>query len=161
MTRQLEIERTQFGNEHRVALRGQIDENADLLPLAEGIEDRVRIDLAEVTFVNSLGLREWIRLLMALQERSVEVVLQRCSEPMVHQLSMVVAAQTNAMVESFFCPFECDTCGHAASVCVDVGSNIEALRRLEVPPQPCPECGAPMELNELPERYLLFLETAE
>jgi anti-anti-sigma regulatory factor len=158
MARRLEIERTQFGNEHRVALRGQIDENAELQPLASDIDDRVRIDLAEVSFVNSLGLREWIRLLMALQERSVEVVLQRCSESMVHQMSMVVAAQTHASVESFFCPFECDECGHAASVCIDVATNEEALRRLEVPPQPCPECGAPMQLNELPERYLLFLE---
>lgn len=158
MARPLEIEHTQFGNEHRVSLRGQIDEHAELLPIARAIEDRVRIDLSEVTFVNSLGLREWIKLLLALDDREVEVVLMRCSEPMVHQMSMVVAAKANARVESFFCPFECDACGCAASVCIDVGSNSAALRNFEVPSQPCPECGSAMELNEIPERYLLFLE---
>jgi anti-anti-sigma regulatory factor len=158
MVRRLDIEHTQFGNEHRVAIRGQIDEHADLLPLARAIEDRVRIDLSEVSFVNSLGLREWIKLLLSLHDRDVEVVLMRCSESMVHQMSMVVAAKAGATVESFFCPFECDACGYATSVCIDVASNAAALRQLEVPPQPCPECGTAMQLNEIPERYLLFLE---
>ncbi len=44
-------------------LAGAIDESADLmalLPRAQG--GRLALDLAGVTFINSLGVRDWIRM---------------------------------------------------------------------------------------------------
>ena len=157
-TGRVELEWSQFGMEHRVAVDGQIDERAELVEFSERLTDTVVIDLANVSFVNSLGLREWIRMLYELQERHVEVTLSRCSESMVHQMCMVVAAKGDSKIESFFAPYECDACGHVASVCLEVEENLAAFRRLEVPDEPCPECGQGMEFNEIPERYLLFLE---
>jgi len=157
-TGRVQLEWSQFGMEYRIAVVGQIDERAELVGFADRFTDNVVIDLANVSFVNSLGLREWIRMLYTLAERGVDVTLSRCSESMVHQMCMVVAAKGDSKIESFFAPYECDACGHVASVCLDVKEHLAAFRRLEVPDEPCPECSAGMEFNEIPERYLLFLE---
>ena len=156
--RSLEIEHRSDGRTHRITLRGQLDENADLNPLAKDVSGAATIDLSAVSFVNSLGLRVWIRFLLALSDKDTEVTLVRCSEAMVHQMNMVVAAQAGANIESFYVPYDCPSCGYSASLCVDVAPNIERLRKLEIPPQPCPECTKPMECGELADRYLLFLE---
>lgn len=158
MTRSLEIEHVREGGEHRVLIRGQLDEKAHLVPIADEVGQRVTIDLEHVSFVNSLGLRAWIRLLLALSDRDTEVTFTRCSEAMVHQMNMVVAAKAGAQVDSFFVPYDCPTCGHGASMCLEVADHREALRAMQLPSQACPECDAAMECAELPERYLLFLE---
>jgi hypothetical protein len=91
------------------------------------------------------------------QKAGIAIDLQRVSEPIIHQLNMIVATRGKSQVVSFFAPYACDACGREESLLVDVRAHQEALIRLEAPPMKCSECGAQMAFNDFPERYFSFL----
>ena len=143
----------------QLTLAGAIDENAEILKLLDSAQGgRLALDLAGVTFINSLGVRDWIRMLAAATSKQIAVELRRASEPLVHQLNMIVATRGTATVTSFFAPYACDACGREESLLVDVEANRAGLAKLEPPPQKCPECGAQMAFNDFPERYFTFMQ---
>lgn len=157
-TGRVDIEWRQSEGLHHLALSGPIDESSDLASFATKISGQLVIDLEKVSFVNSMGVRRWTEMLALLQERHVAVTLTRCSEAMLMQMNINVAVKGFSRVDSFFAPYSCPKCGLAESVCVEVLPNLQALRRLEVPPFECPACGAGCEFSEIPSRYLLFLD---
>ncbi len=141
-----------------LALAGAIDETAALHELVARARDgRLVLDLAAVTFINSLGVRDWIRMQAAAQQAGLAVELRRVSEPLVHQLNMIIATRGTAQVTSFFAPYACDACGREESLLIDAVLHRERLLRLDPPPMACPECTAQMAFNDFPERYFSFL----
>jgi anti-anti-sigma regulatory factor len=141
-----------------LVLAGAIDETAalhELVGRARG--GRLVLDLAGVTFINSLGVRAWIRMQAAAQQAGLAVELRRVSEPIVHQLNMILVARGTAQVTSLFAPYACDACGREESLLVDAIAHRERLARLDPPPMRCPECAATMAFNDFPERYFSFL----
>jgi anti-anti-sigma regulatory factor len=142
----------------QITMRGQIDERAKLVDLIDQFGKQVCLDLESVSFINSVGVREWIRMMRELKTRGITVKVKRCSEAMVHQMNMIVEAKGNAEVVSFFAPYLCDHCGFEGSMCLEVTPNIELFRSFRAPTLDCPECKEEMDLNELNERYFLFLE---
>jgi hypothetical protein len=141
-----------------LVLGGAIDEAAVLHELINrAANGRLTLDLANVTFINSLGVRDWIRMQAAAQKANLAVELRRVAEPLVHQLNMIIATRGNATVTSFFAPYACDACGREDSLLIDAIANAAGLVRLEPPQMTCPECGAPMAFNDFPERYFSFL----
>jgi hypothetical protein len=142
----------------RLALSGSIDETAGLVDLvARAAGGRLALDLAGVTFINSLGVRDWIRMQAAAMQANVAIELARVCEPIVHQLNMIVATRGNARVISFFAPYACDACGREDSLLVDAVHYAATLAQMVAPPMQCPECGAQMAFNDFPERYFSFL----
>lgn len=142
-----------------LALAGAIDETAGVAELVSRARGgRLVLDLAGITFINSLGVRDWIRLQAAASAAGVRVELHRVAEPLVHQLNMIVATRGDAHVGSFFAPYACDACGREDSLLVDAVAHAAGLGRLEPPPMTCPECAAPMAFNDFPERYFQFLK---
>jgi len=141
-----------------VTMAGIIDERADLVSaLSAAMASEVVIDLAGVTFINSLGVRQWIRFLATARDRRIAVRLRRVSEPMIHQLNMIDAARVSARVESFFAPYACDRCGREDTALLDAVTDSASLSRTGAPSLPCPECSGVMVLNDFPQRYFLFL----
>jgi anti-anti-sigma regulatory factor len=139
-------------------LSGAIDETAqlmNLLGMAHG--GRLVLDLGGITFINSLGVRDWIRLQAAATQQGIAVELRRVAEVIVHQLNMIIATRGTSHVISFFAPYACDACGREESLLVDAVANAAGLARLEPPVMTCPECGAKMAFNDFPERYFSFL----
>jgi len=141
-------------------LAGAIDESAALDELiGRAASGRLVLDLGGITFINSLGVRDWIRMQAAAQKANVAVELRRVAEPLVHQLNMIIATRGNARVTSFYAPYACDACGREESLLIDAVANAGGLARLEPPPMTCPECGAQMAFNDFPERYFSFLSS--
>ena len=141
-----------------LVLSGAIDETSALMELLGRAQNRrLVLDLAGVTFINSLGVRDWIRMQQAAQQAHIAVELRRVSEPLVHQLNMIVATRGDARVSSFYAPYACDACGREASLLLDAITHGDRLARLDPPPQTCSECGAQMAFNDFPERYFSFL----
>ena len=139
-------------------LSGALDETAglpDLVGRARG--GRLVLEMSGVTFINSLGVRDWIRFQQAAQQQRIDVELRRVAEPIVHQLNMIVATRGGSRVTSFFAPYACDACGREDSLLIDAVAHRERLSRLDPPPQTCSECGAQMAFNDFPERYFSFL----
>ncbi len=143
-----------------LALSGAIDESAgldELLAQAKG--GRLVLDLAGITFINSLGVRDWIRLQAAATKQGVQIELRRAAEVIIHQLNMIIATRGTSRVTSFFAPYACDTCGREESLLIDAVAHGAELAQLQPPAITCPEpgCGAQMAFNDFPERYFSFL----
>jgi eukaryotic-like serine/threonine-protein kinase len=142
-----------------VVLVGVIDEHAHLLELLElaAPGGALHLDLEGITFINSLGVRDWIRFVTKAKHQGIALELGRVAEPMVQQFNMIIATRSGVRVTSFFAPFACDPCGREDSMCLDVDPDRAALRELKPPPVACPGCGAKMSFNDFPERYFAFL----
>jgi anti-anti-sigma regulatory factor len=137
-----------------VVLVGRIDEATPLGELAEHLAPGdVTIDASGVSFVNSVGLREWMRLVRALSARGA-VTLQRVADPLMTQMNLISEFSGRVRIASFHAPYVCPKCGAEAAPLVDVDAHLQALAALQPPPFTCSECGTAMELGDLPERYL-------
>lgn len=141
----------------RIVLRGKLDETSPVAERAEAWSAReVVVDTAEIVFINSMGVREWMRLVRGLTERG-RVRLERCAEVIIEQINMIDEARGDAEVVSFHAPYQCDGCGLEASILIEVAKHGAGLRRMEAPTMTCPDCGQPMALYELPEKFFSFL----
>jgi len=142
----------------RVALRGRLDESAGVSARATAwAAAEVVLDTADVSFINSIGVREWLRLLRGLAEANARVRLERCAEVIIEQINMIPDARGTAEVISFHAPYQCSVCGLEASMLLDVHRHGASMRRMQAPPMTCPDCGQPMDLYEVPEKFFSFL----
>lgn len=142
----------------RVALRGKLDELSPISGrVAAWAAGQVVVDTAEVVFINSIGVREWMRLIRGLTDRGSKVLLERCAEVIIEQINMIDEAKGQAEVVSFHAPYQCSSCGLEASMLIDVARHGAAMRRMQAPAMSCPDCGQPMELYEVPEKFFSFL----
>jgi len=138
-------------------ISGPIDESAQLPELLDrAASGRLVLDLGGVTFINSLGVRDWIRMQAAAQRAGVTIELRRVAEPVIHQLNMIIATR-GARISSFFAPYACDGCGREESMLIDAVAHARELAELSPPAMTCVECGAQMAFNDFPERYFSFL----
>jgi anti-anti-sigma regulatory factor len=142
-------------NGNVIVLKGRIDDSAQLVGLAEHMTaGPIVIDTNDVTFVNSIGVREWMRMMRALRERGCTVTLVRVADVLMTQFNLIPELAKSATIVSFRAPYECPACGAEASPIVEVAAHVQLLRQMQVPPLPCPECRAAMELADIPERFL-------
>jgi hypothetical protein len=139
-------------------LEGVIDENADLLDVVgRARNNRLVLDLAGIKFINSIGVREWIRMQQAAANIGVAIELRRVCEPLVHQLNIVPATRGVSIVTSFFAPYECEHCETEHDVVLDVRLHGAALAKMQPPAMPCPDCRGPLVFTAPPELYFTFL----
>jgi predicted RNA-binding Zn-ribbon protein involved in translation (DUF1610 family) len=139
----------------RVALTGRIDDSTSFADLPQQLPVGGVIDTSGVTFVNSIGMREWIRLIRVLRERANgPVVLERVADVLMTQMNMIRELATSVQVTSFHAQYVCASCGHESAPLVDVAAHADVLAAMKAPKLPCPECGAAMDLGDFPERYL-------
>ena len=140
----------------RVSFAGDVDENADFaeLHLRLAGAGALIFDLSGVRRVNSCGVPEWVSFVRELGEADVTFVA--CSPAIVTQMNMIYNFRGPARVRSFLAPYVCTRCHAEAEKLLDVDADFVDGSR-QVPPFSCPQCAAPMELDDLPDRYLSFL----
>jgi predicted RNA-binding Zn-ribbon protein involved in translation (DUF1610 family) len=143
----------------RLVLAGRIDDSAaalgDLvrhLPAGD-----VVIHTGGVTFVNSIGMREWMRVIRALRERG-KVTFEAVADVLITQMNLIPEFK-GVDIASFHAQYLCPKCGNEATPLVDVATYGAELRAMRAPKLPCPECGAAMDLGDFPERYLSLFRT--
>jgi anti-anti-sigma regulatory factor len=135
-------------------IAGAIDERAQLVPMLQWISGKVlMLDLAGVTFINSLGVREWVRLQTAAREAGVTLELRGVAEPLVLQLNVVPAARAASVVTSFYATYLCDACGEEQPELIEVAQVAD----LKPPVRACRACTRPSQIAEPPELYFSFL----
>jgi CheY-like chemotaxis protein len=142
------------GERIRVVLRGDFTEATrfdDLLPAMVG---RVVFDTAQVTYMNSLGVRAWCEFLRQARIQGYE--FHACSVPFILQASMVRDVIGRGTVTSFFAPFHCIGCDHQEERLVQTAAILAS--NFEPPTFKCPSCGGALEFDDLPERYFAFLQ---
>jgi DNA-binding response OmpR family regulator len=141
----------------RVVLKGDFTEATsfdDLLPAMVG---RVDFDVAQVRYMNSLGVRAWCEFLRRAPIQGYE--FHACSVPFVLQAAMVEAVVGRGTVTSFFAPYHCQACDHQEERLLQSAAILAA--DLVPPVFTCPTCGGQLTFDDLPERYFAFLDRGE
>jgi len=138
---------------------GEIDENADFAELRRRLNGSVVFHLAEVRRMNSCGVREWVNFVRDLPNVA-ELTFSHCSPAIVTQLNMIYNFRGDARIRSFYAPYVCDECNREEEKLLDVQSQFPNGSTNRVPPHTCEKCQKPMEFDDLPERYLSFLNEA-
>jgi predicted RNA-binding Zn-ribbon protein involved in translation (DUF1610 family) len=103
--------------------------------------------------MNSIGMRELVRLVRALRARG-ELVFERVADVLMLQLNMMPELAAGVVIRSFHAQYSCPACGAEATPLIDAEVHAASLRELRAPPAPCPECGSAMQLADFSERYL-------
>ena len=139
----------------RVVFAGRIDDSVALGELVPQVPPGdVVLDTGAVTFVNSIGMREWMRFVRALRERGSLVTLERVADVLMTQINLIPELARNVTVASFHAQYLCSRCGGETAPLVDAIAHASDLRELRAPKLPCPECDGTRELADFPERYL-------
>lgn len=141
------------GERVRVILRGDFTEATRFDELLPEMVGRVVFDTAQVTYMNSLGVRAWCDFLRRAPIQGYE--FHACSMPFVLQASMVRDVIGRGTVTSFFAPFHCIGCDHQEERLLQTAAILASS--LRPPVFKCPACGGALELDDLPERYFAFL----
>jgi len=140
----------------RAFLAGEITEDSDFTTLlAELSTQSVVLDLSEIRRINSCGVREWINFVNSLDRNATAFVLERCSVPIVNQLNMISNFSGKGRVGSIFAPYFCPQCDKERARLIDLASPDVRIQEVV----PCPTCGADMEFDDVPDRFLSFVAT--
>ena len=142
------------GERIRVVLRGDFTEATRFDELLPAMVGRVVFDTAQVTYMNSLGVRAWCEFLRHARIQGYE--FHACSVPFILQASMVRDVIGRGTVTSFFAPFHCIGCDHQEERLIQTAAILAA--NLVPPTFKCPNCGGALEFDDLPERYFAFLQ---
>ena len=152
MTSSLHIDSRREGDTHKIAIRGVVDEDAELGAL-HGLRGKVELNLRGLHRFNSVGTRAWVDAMRTLA-RTASLVFVECSPAVVFQLNMISGFLAGGRVESFIAPMRCERCERELDQLV----TTDECRALDgLPPVACPGCRQPMELDELEDNYLLFI----
>ncbi len=92
-----------------------------------------------------------------LQKTPRQLVFQECTGDVVMQMNMIPSFKGSASIQSVYGAYICDACGHEETQLFEAGKTLPETNETELPPKPCPDCGAMMELAEVEEEYFAFL----
>ena len=149
----------QAGDTSVVKLAGYLDEHNNLGKLVSEIPaGTAEIDLGGVERINSVGIRDWVNWLAALDANGTRTVLVACSPAIVAQINLVKNFADNGAVNSFQVPYHCRECDEEKVILVETAEMSEP--GAEPPTCPCASCGRAMDVDEMPESYFAFLGTA-
>ncbi len=158
VSRPLKWASEQDGAVQVLRLSGDMDENANLFEIKAAVSGRVRIDLGEVRRINSAGVRDWVNFIRELEVVTDHLTLFNCSPAIVMQMNMIANFRGHADVTSIFAPLACPQCDHEQDGRIELSSEIVDALPETIPEFHCDECGALLELDDIPERYFAFLK---
>jgi CheY-like chemotaxis protein len=139
----------------RVIIYGEIVEETEFGQLSARLHGKVRFNLAGVRYLNSSGILAWTRFLTDLRDVT-DYSFIKCSTAFVLQASYSPALVGAGRIASFWLPVVCPKCNEEDQTLVEAAA-FRSLKELLDGLAPC-RCGGRMELDEVPDRMLAFLE---
>lgn len=138
---------------------GPINEEAEvhLAQILESLRPKVIINLGQVEYVNSCGVRGWINFMREV-EKGREIVFEECTSEIVMQINMIPSFRGKAKIKSVYGSYSCESCGNQESILFEEGKNLPASEDDEVDIPLCKNCGEEMEMLELEDEFFAFIE---
>jgi hypothetical protein len=152
----LQVNVEQDGQVKFITLIGVINEDSTVAKIDPGQCSAVVINTAQVSRINSVGVRDWVNWIEPLSER-VPVYLTECSPAVVFHANFVTNFLGRARVVSLYAPYYCTSCDHEASLLVDAQEVMKSAT-FTTPECSCEVCGGKMAFDDLDESYFGFLE---
>lgn len=151
--KRLTINKQILQDELNVELIGAIDEDADFKELI-GLEQKtINFDFDKVSMINSCGIREWIKFLEKIPEKT-HIVYNSCPQIIIEQINMVHGFfRKGASINSFYAPYYCEKCGKESKVHL----KSEQVKNRKAPKMECPKCGDDMDFDAIEAQYFSFL----
>lgn len=151
--KRLTINKQILQDELNVELIGAIDEDADFKELI-GLEQKtINFDFDKVTMINSCGIREWIKFLEKIPEKT-HIVYNSCPQIIIEQINMVHGFfRKGASINSFYAPYYCEKCGKESKVHL----KSDQVKNRKAPKIECPKCGENMDFDAIEAQYFSFL----
>lgn len=151
--KRLTINKQILQDELNVELIGCIDEDADFKELV-GLEQKtISFDFDKITMINSCGIREWIKFLESIPEKT-NIVYKSCPQIIIEQINMVHGFfRKGASIESFYAPYYCESCGKENKIHV----KADQVKNRKAPKMECPKCGEEMDFDAIEAQYFSFL----
>lgn len=141
---------TKTGSTLNVSLEGAIGESTPMFTLPLDGTKEINLDLGKVTYINSIGVRQWIIWTMKIP-RDCKVKMVNCPFVFASQASMVMGFLTpNMTIESVRLPYACESCAFEESYLASRGKDYEypagpgISSKVMIPEQrECPKCKKP------------------
>ena len=147
------IEQISSGPESEtMAIRGVVDENADLTPLSNIKSKTIILDLSGIERINSMGVQSWIRAMTAFGDEH-EVWWEKVSTPMVMQVNMIANFNGGSRIRSFYAPYYCKSCDTEHRFLLEIETDFSD-RKPKAPQFNCPKCENTLEFDDVEEDYL-------
>jgi hypothetical protein len=160
---QIEMEGTQSDPVFR--FEGQLlGENPLPVQPSAGLNS-VTIDLAGLSRINSMGVRQWDRWMISIRKANSKALIRLVHIPsffidlffVIHEFVPRPFA-----VESFCVPYFCEQCDRSLDFLVERDAKGRLPEKLEyLPTIDCAKCNTPMQLDIPSERALAFIDRAE
>jgi hypothetical protein len=146
------IESSRLGDTLLVHVSGKIDEDSNFSGCASVI-----LELENISAINSVGVREWIRWIKGFPS-TLKLVVRKCPKIIVDQINMVSGfLPAGTVVESFYVPFFADISGEEKMVLFSIGKEYRG-GDVFAPKQISDTTGAPMEMDVIEAKYFKFLK---
>jgi hypothetical protein len=147
----------------KISLEGPISENTELFSLPIKSEPLVEVDMQKVTFINSIGVKNWITWTNKIPSQNT-VELQFCPTVIANQASSVHGfLPKNFYIKSFYAPFLCPDCSKDTTQLLERGKHFEFATKADAEwvklPEKimCPKCKNEMEPDFVEKRMFAFL----
>ena len=148
-----------------VRISGRFNELVTFKPLADLLREKkvkaVDFDLAGVTDINSIGLREWLMTVEKLQTVA-EIQFLKVSEVFVEQSNIVanVLGKPGTPVVEFEGPFWCRACRKRSLRPLKTADFDLSSKTFPVPEFKCGTCSATLEFDAIEQEFFRFLNHA-
>lgn len=141
----------------RAYIHGDIIETTRLGPLAKRLAgaEPIELNLREVRYLSSAGVRRWCHLLETLAGK--RYWFRHASLGFVSQMSLAPVVRGTGEVLSFEAPYHCEHCEHDDVRLLDAAALFRHGDEVAPPTLRCPTCGGELVFDELPWRYFAFL----
>ena len=138
-------------------ISGGVDEDANFHPVELGAATCVVLDLSDITAINSVGIREWIKWVKSFPA-PVQLSVRRCPKIIVDQINMVAGFLPPATtIESFFVPYYSDGSGTEKMVLFEKDKEYKG-GDLHPPETVNDDSGEAMEMDVIEAKYFKFLK---
>jgi hypothetical protein len=151
------ISTSKDGQKLVVTMKGSVDEDAVFQSVDAAGCTTILLDLNEITAINSVGIREWIKWNKTFPA-GVGVAVKNCPKIMVDQINMVAGfLPDGTVVESFFVPYYSDDSGEEKMVLYSFGKEVKGGEVF--PPAAVKDSeGKDMEMDIIEAKYFKFLK---
>lgn len=145
-------------------LIGNIGETSEIFNLKVGTVSELIVDFKFVTYINSVGVKNWIFWSGRLPP-TIKVSFVNCISAVVNQINTVKGfLPKNGTVNSFFVPYHCENCSHEERLLAEKGVHFDFATDISPASisisekMPCPNCKGEMDMDVIPDRYFAFLK---
>ncbi len=152
----LKVAKEQKDNALAVKLSGSIEETVNLEELIGATPQEVHVNSKEVTRINSVGVKGWIKYFQSLQTKGVKLKFQECSTAIVEQINLISNFTCGGEVESIYVPFACVNC-KAELIALFKTADLDP-GNLNLPELKCTKCSGKAVFDDIEEEYFAFLD---